>query len=277
VKSRSTSAEIEQAAEAHAPVTGTRPEGARDEKEAARRVQEMFSRIAPRYDLLNHLLSFSFDRPWRSRTARRFEHILARGDARVLDLCCGTGDLTFALERAADRAVRKGQGERDKERGASVFGSDFAPPMLELAQRKARRSNRRAIFLATDALALPFADASFDLVTAAFGFRNLANYKRGLQEIWRVLRPAGETGILEFSEPRGRVIAPMYRFYFESILPRVGGTISGNSGAYSYLPASVAQFPGPEELGDWMKRAGFADVQYERWMFGIVVLHRGRK
>ena len=161
----------------------------------------MFTRIAPRYDFLNHLLSLSFDRPWRARTARRFAHILARPDARVLDLCCGTGDLTFALERAAIRAA-KGQ------ETARIFGSDFVPPMLALARKKARRARHAATFLAADALSLPFPDQSFDLVTAAFGFRNLSNYDRGLREIFRILRPGGELGILEFSEPRGKGYRP---------------------------------------------------------------------
>jgi demethylmenaquinone methyltransferase/2-methoxy-6-polyprenyl-1,4-benzoquinol methylase len=262
------------AAAAQAP--GTRPEGTHDESEAAHRVQEMFTRIAPRYDFLNHLLSLSFDRPWRARTARRFRHILARPDARALDLCCGTGDLTFALERAAKRSGQNSTAQAAWQH-AAIFGSDFVPPMLALARKKARRANHQAIFLAADALSLPFPDNSFDLVTAAFGFRNLANYERGLRELFRILRPNGELGILEFSEPRGRVIAPLYRFYFEKILPRIGGAISGNSTAYSYLPASVAKFPSPEELANWMARVGFTGVKFEPWMFGAVVLHAAQK
>ncbi len=149
--------------------------------------------------------------------------------------------------------------------------------MLAFARKKARRARRSATFLAADALSLPFADQSFDLVTAAFGFRNLANYDRGLREIFRVLRPGGELGILEFSEPRGKFIAPLYRFYFEKILPRIGNTISGNSSAYSYLPASVAKFPTPEELSAWMTRVGFTSVDFTPWMFSAVVLHTARK
>ena len=247
------------------PLPGTRPEGARDESEAAREVREMFSRIAPRYDFLNHLLSFSFDRVWRGRTAKRFAHILRRGDVRVLDLCCGTGDLTFALERVAGKS------------GAEIAGSDFAAPMLALAEGKARRGKFRARFFTSDALALPSADASFDLVTAAFGFRNLANYEQGLREIARVLRPGGEVGILEFSEPLGRVIAPMYRFYFEKILPRIGGAISGSNTAYAYLPSSVARFPKPEELVALMASSGFREARFESWMGGIVTLHRAKR
>ena len=265
---RSTDEEKLQQNTAHAPAEGTRPEGTHDEDEAAHRVQEMFTRIAPRYDFLNHLLSLSFDRPWRTRTARRFRHILARPDAHALDLCCGTGDLTFSLERAA---ARTGQNH------ASIFGSDFVPPMLSLARKKAKLADSRAAFLAGDALSLPFAGNSFDLLTAAFGFRNLANYERGLREIFRVLRPGGELGILEFSEPRGKVVAPLYRFYFEKILPRIGNVISGNSTAYSYLPASVAKFPAPEELSTWITHAGFTEVSFTPWMFGAVVLHTARK
>jgi demethylmenaquinone methyltransferase/2-methoxy-6-polyprenyl-1,4-benzoquinol methylase len=254
------------------PLPGTQPKGVRDEKEASQRVREMFSRIAPRYDFLNHLLSFSLDRLWRRRTARRFLHILRRPGARILDLCCGTGDLTLALERARRRSLREPQASAE-----SVLGSDFARPMLERAAGKAASVGSGAKFLAADALALPFADASFDLVTAAFGFRNLANYKQGLGEISRVLRPGGEIGILEFSEPRRWPLAPLYRFYFRAILPRVGGAISGSADAYSYLPASVGKFPLPDELAGWMADVRFADVRYELWTGGIVALHSGRR
>jgi demethylmenaquinone methyltransferase / 2-methoxy-6-polyprenyl-1,4-benzoquinol methylase len=256
-----TDTEMNPAAAPNAPLPGTRPEGARDESEAAREVRDMFSRIAPRYDFLNHLLSLSLDRIWRRRTARRFRHILRRPGARVLDLCCGTGDLTFALEREA------GQG------GAEILGSDFAPPMLALAEEKARQGNHRARFFAADALALPSPEKHFDLVTAAFGFRNLSSYERGLAEIIRVLRPGGEAGILEFTEPQGRLIAPLYRFYFESVLPRIGGAISGSRKAYAYLPQSVARFPRPDDLAAAMQRAGFRDAHFERWSLGIVALH----
>ncbi len=242
---------------------GARPSGARDETDAARQVREMFSRIAPRYDFLNHLLSLQFDRLWRRRVTRRFRHILARAGARALDLCCGTGDLTFALGGAA---------------GARVFGTDFAHPMLVLARRKAfLRQDRRPDFLEADALALPFEDASFDLATTAFGFRNLANYERGLLEIYRVLRPAGEVGILEFAEPRGVLFGPLYRFYLNRVLPRLGGAISGNPAAYSYLPSSVEKFPSPEELAALMSGVGFADVRFELWTGGSVALHTARR
>ncbi len=181
-------------AEAAAPVKGTRPEGAVTEADASNKVREMFTQIAPRYDLLNHLLSLQLDRLWRARTARRLQSILDRPEALVLDLCCGTGDLAFALARAGK---------------ARIVGADFAHPMLVRAREKsaavAPPSNQSPAtpmpFFEADALRLPFTSDSFDLVTSAFGFRNLANYEAGLREIQRVLKPGGTIAILEFTEP----------------------------------------------------------------------------
>ena len=249
---------------------GTRPKGTRDERDARRHVRDMFSSIAPRYDFLNHFLSGSLDRLWRRRTAKRFAHILHRPGVRVLDLCCGTGDLVFALEREASHPR-----EEVQKPARSFFGADFALPMLRLAQTK--NKSGRAGFLGADALALPFRDASFDLVTTAFGFRNLVNYDHGLREIARVLKPGGELGILEFCEPRSGVLAALYKFYFTRVLPKIGGAISGSGDAYSYLPRSVQKFPQPQILAEWLEAAGFANVQYERWTCGIVALHRGAK
>lgn len=246
----------------NSPVTGTRPEGTRDEAEAARRVQDLFGRIAPRYDFLNHLLSFSFDRAWRRRTARMVAPRLRPG-ARVLDVCCGTGDLAFAIEREARR----------DSRDARIWGGDFVHAMLERARGKAARIASGVQFLGVDALRLPFADATFDLVAVAFGFRNLASYAVGIDEFRRVLRPGGQVAILEFSEPPGPVFGRLYRFYFRKILPILGGLISGSRQAYGYLPASVARFPSPEDLAERLHAAGFASVRLERWMGGIVVLH----
>ncbi len=254
-----------------ASAPGSRPEGARNEREAGARVREMFGHIAPRYDFLNHSLSLSFDRLWRRRTAKRFSAILARPAVRVLDLCCGTGDLAFALSR------RAGELRRNSSSAAMIVGSDFAIPMVELASGKGLAGRFPALFLAGDALSLPFANASFDLVTAGFGFRNLANYERGLREIVRVLKPGGEVGLLEFSDPRNGIGAAAFRFYFRHILPRIGGAISGDATAYSYLPISVIKFPPPAELAQWMERAGFAEVDYKLWNFGSVALHTGRK
>jgi demethylmenaquinone methyltransferase/2-methoxy-6-polyprenyl-1,4-benzoquinol methylase len=248
---------------------GARPEGVESEREAARHVREMFSGIALRYDLLNHVLSMSLDRVWRRRVAERFRDVLERPDARSLDLCCGTGDLTLSL-------LRRSRGE--------IFGSDFAHPMLVRAAKKSnaersrsKHGGRLAGYIEADALTLPFADASFDLVTLAFGFRNLSNYDRGLHEIARVLRPGGQIGILEFAEPRGAFFGALYRFYFTKMLPRIGGIISGDASAYSYLPDSVLKFPSPEELARRMAAAGFAHARYELWTGGIVALHRGTK
>jgi demethylmenaquinone methyltransferase/2-methoxy-6-polyprenyl-1,4-benzoquinol methylase len=251
---------------------GTRPEGVRDEREAAERVQKMFARIAPRYDFLNHLLSFSLDRVWRRRTGQHFLPILRRPDARVLDVCCGTGDLAFALDDVRVKALCCAAGNR-----SPLYGSDFVLPMLEQARVKAARNERRVVFAAADAMNLPYPDGTFDLVTSAFGFRNLANYEHGLREIARVLKPGGEVGILEFSEPGSGLLAGVFRFYFRQILPRIGGAISGSGEAYAYLPASVAKFPSPPELAQLMATCGFSNTRFESWNFGSVVLHRGKR
>jgi demethylmenaquinone methyltransferase/2-methoxy-6-polyprenyl-1,4-benzoquinol methylase len=256
-------------ARAEPPVAlpGTRPAGADDEAAASRQVREMFSGIAPHYDLLNHLLSLRFDVAWRRSVARRFRGLLAQPGARVLDLCCGTGDLALAL-------AAEGAGS-----SAEVIGADFAHPMLVRAGHKAaaRSGGNAPRFLEADALALPFAAESFDLVTTAFGFRNLANYRAGLAEFRRVLRPGGSLAILEFSEPRSALFGSLFGFYFRRVLPRIGGIISGNSGAYGYLPRSVRRFPQPPELAKWMEEAGFTQVNFERWTGGIVALHTGRR
>ena len=253
------------------PVPGSRPKGARDERDSARRVRDMFSDIAPRYDLLNRLLSFSMDSKWRRLTAEKCRRILRRTDARVLDLCCGTGDLAFALEVERVEVIRDSTAHR-----APIVGCDFAYPMVQRARKKARSDSHTAEFINGDALSMPFPDASFDLVATAFGFRNLANYDRGLREIARVLKPGGRIAILEFSEPSNSVMARMYRFYFKRILPVIGGMISGNKTAYSYLPSSVANFPAPPELAKLLGDAGFLGIRYQAWNFGSVVLHTGR-
>lgn len=257
-----------------AKLPGTRPEGSRDEREAAVRVQEMFGKIVPRYDFLNHLLSLSLDRVWRRRTARLFTHILQRPEAHILDLCCGTGDLAFALERERSRALK---GVAESANAHSVVGGDFVQPMLERARQKGRAGSYSATFLASDALNLPFSDGQFDLVTVAFGFRNLSNYEKGLREIARVLKRDGGIGILEFSEPNAGIMAGMFRLYFQHVLPRIGRLFSGNKEAYAYLPASVLKFPGQAQLAAMMEGAGFADVQVDAWNLGSVALHAARR
>src|SRR5256885_1788961 len=240
------------------PVIGAAPVGSRDPESAARAVREMFTAIAPRYDLLNHVLSFNVDRWWWRRTARSFAQILAQPDARVLDLCCGTGDMTLALRRKATTS--------------KILGVDFSHAMLERATKKSPRLN----WVEADALSLPFPASHFDLVTSAFGFRNLADYDAGLREIARVLKPGGECGILDFGEPKG-VMGSLYRIYFKKLLPRVGTMISGVRGPYAYLPASVERFPQPQEMLDRMRRAGFTEATWTPYTFGIAGLYRGRK
>jgi len=242
-------------------VVGAAPEGTTDRASAARAVREMFSAIAPRYDLLNHVLSFNIDRFWWWRTARAFSATLRRADARVLDLCCGTGDMTFALKRQAGGS-------------AQIVGLDFSHAMLERAARKSNGNSPR--WIEADALRLPFADESLDLVTSAFGFRNLADYDAGLREIVRVLRPGGELGILECAEPDG-VIGKLYSVYFHRVLPAVGTAISGVKGAYAYLPASVERFPRPDEMIARMRAAGFHLAEWTPYTFGTAGLFRGRK
>jgi demethylmenaquinone methyltransferase / 2-methoxy-6-polyprenyl-1,4-benzoquinol methylase len=236
---------------------GTTPEGARTEQEAAAWVRAMFGRVAHRYDLANHLLSFNMDRYWRAHTVRRVREVLARPEARVLDLCCGTGDLTRALQR------RPG--------GAVVTGADFCHPMLVAARGKLGG----AALVEADALELPLRAASLDLITVAFGFRNLSNYEAGLREMRRVLRGGGVAAILEFSQPPNVVFGAVYRFYSRRILPVVGGALSGSREAYGYLPESVRKFPSPEELAESMRAAGFGRVEFERLTSGIVALHLG--
>jgi demethylmenaquinone methyltransferase/2-methoxy-6-polyprenyl-1,4-benzoquinol methylase len=243
------------------PVIGAAPEGATDRESASRAVREMFTAIAPRYDLLNHLLSANVDKLWWRRTARMFSGILSRPGAQVLDLCCGTGDMAFALRREGSQA--------------HITGADFSHAMLVRANAKSS-AEHPVKWTEADALQLPFPDQSFDLVTSAFGFRNLADYDAGLREIHRVLRPGGEYGILEFSEPEG-MLGKLYNVYFKSVLPRVGRLISGAPSAYAYLPESVARFPAPAEMLVRMQAIGFRDASWIPYTFGIAGLFRGKR
>jgi demethylmenaquinone methyltransferase / 2-methoxy-6-polyprenyl-1,4-benzoquinol methylase len=255
--------------ETRKPAFGAKPDGASDSRSAALAVREMFTSIAPRYDLLNHLLSFNIDRIWWWRTARTFARILIEPESRVLDLCCGTGDMTFALLRPTGRS------------GAQILGADFSHAMLRRAKDKSRgkvaqTGNATPGWIEADALVLPFPDRYFNLVTSAFGFRNLADYDAGLREIARVLKPEGECGILDFGEPKGWM-GTLYRLYFRQVLPRVGTMISGVRGPYAYLPNSVERFPAPEEMLERMRIAGFREVSWTPYTFGIAGLYRGKK
>jgi demethylmenaquinone methyltransferase/2-methoxy-6-polyprenyl-1,4-benzoquinol methylase len=241
---------------------GAQPAGTTGEQDAAAAVQAMFDSIAPRYDLLNHILSGSIDRLWWWRTARRFRRILSQPHARIADVCCGTGDMTMALLR------------RRPPQAAPVLAIDFSHQML--LRGAAKFAKHGAIPIEADALHLPIADDTLQLLTAAFGFRNLANYEAGLREFYRALAPGGELGILDFSEPGG-VIGKLYAFYFRRILPRIGRLFSGASSAYTYLPASVGRFPAPREMLRTLEQLGFCDVCWTPYTFGIAGLYTARK
>jgi demethylmenaquinone methyltransferase/2-methoxy-6-polyprenyl-1,4-benzoquinol methylase len=241
---------------------GAQPEGTRDEASAADAVRSMFDQIAPRYDLLNHVLSCNIDRVWWNRASRSFRTVLAEPEAQILDLCCGTGDMTLALLRRRPRNARP------------ILAADFAHQML--LRGAAKFTPRGALAIEADALHLPLPADSLDLLTTAFGFRNLANYEAGLKEFFRVLKPGGELGILDFSEPGG-LMGNLYGFYFRRLLPALGSLISGASAPYRYLPASVQRFPAPPEMLQVMQSVGFAQVSWDSYSFGIAGLYRGLK
>lgn len=241
---------------------GTTPKGTQDERQAAEWVQIMFANIAPRYDLLNHLLSFNIDRGWRKALLGRMKPALARPEAKILDLCCGTGDVMLDLQRFS---------------AAYIMGADFCHPMLVSAQKKAARKNYAAPLFEADALALPILDSSLDAISIAFGFRNLTNYACGFHELHRVLKPGGMLAILEFSHPRGKVISGVYSFYSRAVLPFIGSLVSGSREAYSYLPASIEKFPRAEQLRLMMDAAGFNQTRFELLSGGIAALHTGTK
>jgi len=245
------------------PTTGAKPIGAQDESHAAEAVQQMFNDIATRYDLLNHILSANIDRLWWRRTASRFQSLLANPNATVLDICCGTGDLTMALLKHRPEA------------GRPILAADFAHSMLRRGAQKfgATKPNRPvAIALEADALHLPVRSESLDLIVTSFGFRNLANYEAGLREFHRVLKPGGQLGILEFSEPGG-LIGKIYALYFRRVLPTIGRMICGTEGPYRYLPASVSAFPTPPELLAMMKKTGYSNCNWQPYTFGIAGLY----
>jgi demethylmenaquinone methyltransferase/2-methoxy-6-polyprenyl-1,4-benzoquinol methylase len=238
----------------------TVPENESAAKEHAGRVREMFGRIARRYDLLNHLLSVNIDKRWRRIVANRVrEKLSANPRARVLDVACGTGDLSLSLFEIT---------------GAGVVGTDFCRPMLAIAVGK---TNGRIRFIEGDALDLPFRDGTFDVATIAFGLRNLSNVESGLAELSRVLKPGGWVAVLEFSRPANVILRPMFNLYFRKLLPMMGGLISGSLSAYTYLPASVQKFPDQSQLSLLMEQAGFDQVGYENLTGGIAALHMGRR
>jgi demethylmenaquinone methyltransferase / 2-methoxy-6-polyprenyl-1,4-benzoquinol methylase len=209
----------------------------------------MFDRIAPVYDAMNRIMSAGLDQRWRATTA---EAVVVKGD-KVLDVCCGTGDLAIAARAA----------------GGEVTGLDFSEPMLE----RARRKSAEIEWVEGDALALPFADGSFDAVTVGFGVRNLPDIEAGLAELRRVLRAEGRLGVLEITRPRG-LLAPFYKLWFDGLIPLAGRILPGGW-AYSYLPASVRRFPEPSDLARLLDEAGFVGIRWRLFAGGIVALHTG--
>lgn len=241
---------------------GAKPAGTRDEQSAAVAVRQMFNSIAPRYDLLNHVLSANVDRLWWRRAARRFRPILRDPNAAVLDICCGTGDMTMALLKHRPAEARP------------IVAADFARAMLARGAQKF--GSQGAIALEADALHLPLRDNSLDLIVTAFGFRNLANYEAGLREFARVLKPGGQLGILEFSEPGG-LIGKAYAVYFRRILPAIGRMICGKDGPYNYLPTSVGKFPPPPQMLDLLRTTGYTECAWTPYTFGIAGLYTAKR
>ena len=227
-------------------------------QEHANRVREMFGRIAGRYDLLNHLLSGNVDKRWRQVVAKRVREGMS-GEALILDVACGTGDLSLSLFEST---------------GARVVGTDFCRPMLSLA---AGKLPNQITLVEGDALSLPFRDSTFDVVTIEFGLRNLSDVSSGIKELRRILKPQGRVAVLEFSRPSNSVLRLLFGIYFRNLLPLLGGIISGSRSAYTYLPSSVAQFPDQQQLVGLIEQAGFDRVSYENLTGGIAALHLGRR
>jgi demethylmenaquinone methyltransferase/2-methoxy-6-polyprenyl-1,4-benzoquinol methylase len=236
--------------------------------EQARRVREMFATIAARYDLLNHLLSGNVDKRWRRLVSKTLYASLPRGEVRILDIACGTGDLSITL---FERGKARASGE------ARVVGIDFCRPMLNIADSKAAGLGFGIPFVEGDALDLPFLDDAFEAVTIAFGLRNLASIEAAFKEFLRVLKPGGTVAILEFSKPKAAVLRLLFGIYFTRVLPLLGGWISGSKSAYRYLPDSVSRFPDQEELSDLMREAGFEEVGFQNLTGGIAALHLGKR
>jgi demethylmenaquinone methyltransferase/2-methoxy-6-polyprenyl-1,4-benzoquinol methylase len=241
---------------------GARTANETTQAEAAGNVQAMFNAIAPKYDLLNHLLSMGLDRRWWKKTTEAFAPILRNPEARILDICCGTGDQTAALQQL-----------RPKD-STRIIGLDFSKQMLDRARCKF--ATDPIDWIEGDAMHLPFADNTLDLVTAAFGFRNLTGYAAGLREIARVLKPGGQLGILEANQPEG-ASALLYNTYFRHIAPRIGGAISGDRAAYKYLPDSVARFPRPPRMFELLREAGFRNEAWDGYLLRAAGLYRATK
>ena len=233
-----------------------------DELKHAKAVREMFSGIATKYDFLNHFLSVNIDKKWRRLVAKKLRTVLDDENALVLDVACGTGDLSLELQKNAN---------------ATIFGTDFCRPMLEIAFDKNDQSATKIPYIEADGMNLSFADETFDAVTIAFGLRNFSNWQNGLIELRRILKPGGKLAILEFSTPLIPGFRQAFQFYFSNILPRIGGVVSGSRGAYQYLPDSVSRFPDQKNLVKMMEETGFSEVEYKNLTGGIAALHTGTR
>lgn len=233
-----------------------------DELKHAKDVREMFSRISPKYDFLNHFLSGNTDKRWRKLVTKKLKSVLDDENALVLDVACGTGDLALELQK-------NGQ--------AKVIGTDFCRPMLAIAKDKNEPENLAIPYLEADGMNLSFANETFDAVTIAFGLRNFSNWQAGLKELHRILKIGGKLVILEFSAPVVPGFRQAFQFYFTKILPKIGGVVSGSRGAYEYLSESVARFPDQKGLLKMMLETGFSDVEYKNLTGGIAAIHLGTK
>jgi demethylmenaquinone methyltransferase/2-methoxy-6-polyprenyl-1,4-benzoquinol methylase len=231
-------------------------------REQAKRDLEMFAAIATRYDLLNHLLSGNVDQRWRRLVVKALAANLPSANASVLDVACGTGDLSLALAEGLN---------------ARIVGLDFCRPMLDIAATKSSDRGFLIPFVEGDGLKLPFRDQSFDGVTIAFGLRNLTSFEGGLRELFRILRPGGTVAVLEFSTPRTPILKTLFRVYFTKLLPLLGGLISGSKSAYEYLPDSVSRFPDQASLVALLQQSGFSEVTFQNLTGGIAALHIGRR
>jgi demethylmenaquinone methyltransferase/2-methoxy-6-polyprenyl-1,4-benzoquinol methylase len=232
------------------------------EQEHSRWVRDMFGNIADKYDFVNRIIAVNFDRSWRRLVVKKLAPELSRRDALVLDIACGTGDLSLELQKNAS---------------AKIIGTDFCRPMLDVAVEKTAKANFSIPYVEGDGLALPFADNTFEAVTAAFGLRNFANWQDGLKQMQRVLKPNGRLAILEFASPTLPVFSQVYDLYFDRVLPRIGGALSGNFAGYKHLNKSVRKFPDQKGFSKLMRETGFEMVEYQNLMTGICAIYLGTK
>jgi demethylmenaquinone methyltransferase/2-methoxy-6-polyprenyl-1,4-benzoquinol methylase len=232
------------------------------EKAHSRWVREMFANIAPKYDFVNRVIAVNFDRSWRRLVAKKLQNELQDSSAKILDIACGTGDLSLELQKNAR---------------AQIIGTDFCRPMLAVAQIKTARAHLQIPYVEGDGLNLPFADEIFQAVSVAFGLRNFANWEHGLREMRRVLKSGGRLAVLEFASPTLPVFKQIYDLYFDRILPRVGGALSGNFAGYKHLNKSVRKFPNQNGFAQMMRENGFGKVEYQNLMTGICAIYLGTK